>query len=88
MFRIPSFYEMPEMTFEVAKGVLIGLDGKKDLLSAMEAMNARWEEYCKSSFTDTPQYEDDDEFFDTWQYEVNAYNVVFEDMSKLFAPAK
>ena len=51
----------------------------------MEAMDARWNEYCKSSFTETPQYEDDDEFFDTWQYEVNAYNVVFESMAPLFA---
>ena len=28
---------------------------------------------------------DDDDFFDVWVYEVNAYNVVFEGMSKLFA---
>lgn len=84
MFKIPSFYEMP-MTFEDAKRALIGLDGKQDLLGAMEAMDARWNEYCKSSFTETPQYEDDDEFYSTWEYEVNAYNVVYESMAPLFA---
>ena len=84
-FPIPSLYEMPEMTYEVAKGVLIGMDGKDDLLAAMEAMDARWNDYCESSFSDTPLYEDDDEFFATWVYEVNAYNVVFDTMAPLFA---
>ena len=27
---------------------------------------------------------DDEDFFDHWAYECNAYNVVFEGMSKLF----
>ena len=27
-------------------------------------------------------YEDDDEFFDNWVYEVNAYNVVFAGFNK------
>ena len=29
-------------------------------------------------------YEDDHAFFEEWIYEVNAYNIVFEGMGKLF----
>ena len=29
--------------------------------------------------------EDDDDFFDNWKYEVNAYNVVYTSMKPLFA---
>jgi len=43
-------------------------------------MNAIWNTHCT---LDTEM--DDDDFFDVWVYEVNAYNVVFEGMSKLFA---
>ena len=34
---------------------------------------------------DVVRNEDDDEFFATWEYEVNAYNVVYSTMKPLFA---
>ena len=76
MFRVPSFYEdIP--TFEDAANT-ISFVGNGDLLEGMESMNRKWEEHCSN-----PENEDDD-FYDNWSYEVNAYNVVFENMSKLF----
>lgn len=91
MFRIPSFYEMPEMTFDEATQLIERLtDG--GLLEGMEFMNKQWDKYLaeERAFlkgeTDEKTYGDDDDFYDHWQYEVNAFNVVFENMSKLFAP--
>lgn len=91
MFRIPSFYEV-EMTFEEATKC-IGNRGNGDLLAGMEGMNAIWEDYLadQNAFyngeQDEMMYGDDDDFFEHWGYECSAYNVVFENMSKLFAPA-
>ena len=78
MFRIPSFYEMPNMTFEEAKAVFAG-----DLLKGMEQIQEHWDRYATGNAGD--MYDDDDAFFDTWQYEVNAYNVVYSTMKPLFA---
>lgn len=80
MFRIPSFYQMPEMTWDEAVNIINRLNIKGDLLSGMQYMDNVWAEYIAS------EDQDDDEFFDNWIYEVNAFNVVFEGMSKLFAP--
>ena len=77
MFRIPSFNQM-NMTWDEAVGVIKGR-GLGDLLKGMEEMNRIWEDHVKMCL-DT-----DDDFFDNWVYEVNAYNVVFEGMGKLFA---
>lgn len=51
-----------------------------DLLEGMKAIQNLWKEHCES-----PVYEDDDEFFERWSYEINSFNTVFEGMSKLFA---
>lgn len=75
MFRIPSFYE-ETFTFEEAKNTMTA-HGRGDLLEGMMAMDRRWEEHCASG-------EDDDEFFEHYIYEVNAYNKVFETMKPLF----
>ena len=90
MFRIPSFYEMPEMTFAEATQMIERLtDG--GLLEGMEYMNKQWDKYLAeerafhNGEVDEKTYGDDDDFYDHWQYEVNAFNVVFENMSKLFA---
>ena len=89
MFRIPSFYvDVPKWDDAVTtiKGRANG-----DLLAGMEQMNKIWKQHCDSQNayykgeTDEMIYGDDDDFFDHWSYEVNAYNVVFEGMSKLFA---
>lgn len=80
MFRIPSFYEM-EMPFKEAAR-LMTLHGRGDLLEGMKAMDRSWVEHCHN-----PEG-DDDEYFSYYEYEVNAYNVVFSNMSKLFAPVE
>ena len=43
-------------------------------------MNRVWEEHCASG-------DEDDEFYDNYEYEANAYNVVFANMNKLFGEA-
>ena len=78
MFRIPSFYE-DTPTFEDAWKT-ISFCGNDDALAGMEFMNSKWEEHCASE-------NDDDDFFENWSYEVNAYNVVFANMNKLFGEA-
>jgi len=65
-FRIPNFYKM-EMTFEEAKNVL---DNGNGLLDGMERISKMWEQHCNK--TDA----EDDDFYDTWIYEVNAFNKV------------
>ena len=76
MFRIPEFHKM-EMTFEEAKGVLTI---NNSLIDGMEHVDAMWEKHC----SDDTVYEDDDDFYEHWVYEVNAYNKVFETMKPLF----
>jgi len=77
MFRIPAFYQMPNMTFEQAQATL-----GSDVLAGMERINKHWERYANGE--NDNMYEDDDAWFDTWQYEVNAYNVVYSTMKPLF----
>ncbi len=78
MFRIPSFYK-ETVDFKTAWNTITNF-GRGDALEGMNAMNRVWEEHCASG-------NEDDDFFDNWLYEVNAYNVVFSGMNKLFAPA-
>ena len=79
MFRIPSFYKM-EMTFEQAKAT-ISFAG--DLLKGMEDLSDHWDKYATGKLDHL--YKDDDEFFEHWQYEVNAYNKVFSTFQPLFS---
>jgi len=76
MFRIPSFYQ-DTVDFNTAWNAITNF-GRGDALEGMEAMNRVWEEHCASD-----NYDDD--FYDNYGYEANAYNVVFENMGKLFA---
>lgn len=80
MFRIPSFYVM-DMSYENAVSLMTS-HGRGDLLEGMKAMDRMWTEYCAS-----PD-QDDDELFNNYSYEFSAYNVVYEGMSALFAPAE
>ena len=75
MFRIPSFY-VTEPTFQEAKTTMTN-HGRGDFLEGMYAMDRVWEEHCASG-------NDDDDFYDNWQYEINAYNKVFETMKPHF----
>ena len=78
MFRIPSFYESTP-SFEDAWNTITNF-GRGDALEGMNAMNRVWEEHCASG-------DEDDTFFDNYEYEANAYNVVFANMNKLFGEA-
>ena len=81
MFRIPNFYQ-EQMTFDEAVNVMTA-HGRGDLLEGMQAMERAWEEHASGS----PRFEDDSEFYENYESEVNAFNVVFENMNQLFAPA-
>jgi hypothetical protein len=78
MFRIPSFYK-DTVDFTTAWNTITNF-GRGDALEGMNAMNRVWEEHCASG-------DEDDTFFDNYEYEANAYNVVFENMGKLFGEA-
>ena len=83
MFMIPDFYtDTP--SFEDAVRT-VKMQGNGDLLTGMEQIQARWGEYASGKMDMI--YRDDDDFYEHWIYEVNAYNVVFENMSALFHPA-
>ena len=90
MFRIPEYYEM-EMDFQDAWDIM-KRHGRGDCLEGMKAMNRVWEEFLANERAfyrgevDEMVFADVDDFFDHFMYEANAYNVVFEGMSELFAP--
>ena len=79
MFRIPNYFQM-NMTWDEAVLTIKGR-GNGDLLAGMEAMNEVWDEHCAECV------DDDSDFYEHWIYEINAYNIVFEGMSKLFKEA-
>ena len=78
MFRIPAYNKFETTTDYAVK--VITIYGRGDLLEGMHAMRRVWEEHCSGS----PRFEDDDDFFDFYEAEVNAYNKIFESMSPLF----
>ena len=82
MFMIPDFY-VDTPSFEDAVRT-VKYQGNGDLLGGMEAIQARWDEYASGKMDMV--YRDDDDFYEHWIYEVNAFNVVFETMGALLAP--
>lgn len=90
MFRIPAFNKF-DMTFEEAK-VIMTNHGRGDLLEGMQAMdraweekNARQEEVGAACLNFHDEVCSDADFYDWYEAEVNAYNVVFSTMKPLFA---
>ena len=79
MFRIPSFYQ-ETVDFTSAWNTITNF-GRGDALEGMNAMNRVWEEHASGS----DRFEEDDDFYEWYEAEVNAYNVVFSNMNKLFA---
>ena len=79
MFRIPSFYQ-ETVDFTSAWNTITNF-GRGDALEGMNAMNRVWEEHASGS----DRFEEDDDFFEWYEAEVNAYNAVFSNMNKLFA---
>lgn len=78
MFTIPKMYQM-DMDLDMAEAVLRG--AKTTVIDMMENVKSKWELHCSGH----DFFVDDDEFFEFWQYEVNAYNVMYEAMKPLFA---
>ncbi len=79
MFRIPSFYQ-ETVDFTSAWNTITNF-GRGDALEGMNAMNRVWDEHASGS----DRFEDDEDFYEWYEAEVNAYNVVFQNMGKLFA---
>jgi len=84
MFRIPEAY-VNALSYEEAIK-LITARGRGDALEGMLSMSRFYDEYVASTHTDAPLFESDDEFYYIYSYELNAYNIVYENMSRLFAP--
>jgi len=88
MFIIPSFYKV-EMSFEEACKI-IESGNSLTLLDGMKRVDDMWEMFIKeerdfdAGLVDEKTYGDEDDFFDHWCYEVSAYNIIKENMSKLF----
>ena len=78
MFRIPSFYK-ETVDFTTAWNTITNF-GRGDALEGMNAMQRVWDEHASGS----DRFEEDDDFYEWYEAEVNAYNVVFENMGKLF----
>jgi len=68
-----------DMDLDMAEAVLRG--AKTTVIDMMENVKSKWELHCSGH----DFFVDDDEFFEFWQYEVNAYNVMYEAMKPLFA---
>ena len=83
MFRIPAFYKF-ETTLKDAITTMTHY-GRGDFLEGMEALDRAWNEHCASYDSDNARFESDSDFYEFYEAEVNAYNVVFAEMNKLFA---
>lgn len=75
MFKISDYYKM-DMSWDDAVAFITGC-GCGDLLKGLENMNIIWEDVLDDYMTE-------DDFYDQYIYEVNAFNIVYEGMSKLF----
>ena len=79
MFRIPRNLRM-DVDFDQAVVWLKRLKND-DLLDGMTWLSDEWNAYARG---DQDNYSDDEEWYENWQYEANAYNTVFEKMKPLF----
>ncbi len=78
MFRIPSYLKMDSIDTDWAMNLIKSRTKSGSVLDGLENMNNMWEEHIFNE-------DDDDEFFDNWQYEVNAFNHCFQKFAPLFA---
>ena len=92
MFRIPDFYDIaPNMEFKHAVDI-VTRHGRGDLLEGMQALDRAFNEFCEGQRafyaceTDYMVFADEDDFYEHYGVECSAYNVVFKNMGKLFAP--
>jgi len=77
MIYLDDFFAscVPDYDFGEASGI-ISRRGGGDLLKGMEEIQAMQDESLSNDAEET--------FQSAWRYEIKAYNVVFENMSKLF----
>ena len=75
MFKISDYYKM-DMSWDDAVALMTGC-GCGDLLKGLENMNTIWGDVVDDYMTE-------DDFYDQYIYEVNAFNIVYEGMAKLF----
>ena len=80
MFRIPAYNLMSKMTFEEAEKIIKRLAVNNTLLDGLEYVSDLWDNHCSAADS-----VDDDDFFDNWIYEVNAFNIIYKRMQPLFA---
>ena len=81
MFDIPKMYQM-DMSFEMAEEIMsLHKNSGVTIIDTMENVKSKWELHCSGH----DFFADDDEFFECWQYETNAYNVMYAAMKPLFA---
>lgn len=73
MFRLPESLEL-SMSYSEAKAII-----GPDLLGGMKRIEQLWEDHNNGQL-----YGFDDEFFENYIYEVNAFNVVYQAMRPLF----
>tara|TARA_Y100000389_G_C17405626_1_gene487845 strand:+ start:27 stop:308 length:282 start_codon:yes stop_codon:yes gene_type:complete len=89
MFRIPNFHKN-EVSFQEGWSIMKSY-GLGDALAGMKGMTNAWDKYIANQnafFNNEVQvlaFENDDEFFEYYSNEVNAYNAVFSNLKPLFA---
>ena len=79
MFNIPKHYQMDDLSFEMAERILKGSNTSG--ITMMENVKEKWDLHCSGHHF----FEDDEQFFECWMYEVNAYNVMYNEMKPLLA---
>jgi hypothetical protein len=89
MFIIPKFHQN-EVSFQEGWNIMKS-HGQGDTLEGMNAMQRSWKEYNASQDAfltgkvAVVAFDNDDEYFEYYSNEVNAYNAVFSNMNQLFA---
>lgn len=80
MFYIDSFNRDEDMSFDEAVRIVKSKHHNDNLLESMENLK----ELLKRLQDEYDQKDEIHDFYDNWHYEINAFNKVFNDMSKLF----
>lgn len=77
MFRIPAFYKF-EMSVADATKVMTTY-GQGDLLKGMKLLDEVWDDHASGY----QSFDTDSDFYENYEDEVNAYNVIFSEMGAL-----
>jgi len=80
MFNIPDIHRM-NLSFTDAEYIMsrhssMGIT----IIECMENLLSEWDQHCNGCYF----FADDDEFFEFFQYEANAFNVLYREMKHLF----